>query len=412
MQPRLALPLLFLAACHGAASPTPTPPEPRAGEISALQFPASIPDAPQVLSAGGSVIANPKVVAITFAGEDRADDIEAFVAGIGATSYWHDATAEYGVGPLTALAPVRLTETPPANTTDQEIQAWVAGKLDGTHPEFATPSLDTIYAVFYPATTTITQGGSKSCSAFGGYHNEAPLKAGLNVAYAVLPRCTDPRLGMFDYLTSAASHELIEASTDPRPLTDPAYGTLDDAHFVWERFLGGAETGDMCAQNVNADYKPADFPYTVQRNWSNASAAAGQDPCVPADPSMPYFNAAPATPMDDMALTFAQQEIDTKGWTLSVGESKTIALELFSTAPTETPWQIDAFDMSSLRSGMKSSSLAFSFDSSTGQNGSTVQMTVTATGVSTSRLGASTFIIRSKLGERTNFWLGLIKISS
>jgi hypothetical protein len=127
---------------------------------------------------------------------------------------------------------------------------------------------------------------------------------------------------------------------------------------------------------------------------------------------MPYFNAAPSTPMDDMALTFAQQEIDTKGWTLGVGESKTIALDLFSTAPTGTPWQVDALDLSSARTGTKSSSLAFSFDTPSGENGSTLQMTVTATGASTSRLGASTFIIRSKLGDRTNYWLGLIKISS
>jgi hypothetical protein len=347
-----------------------------------------------------------KVVAITFAGDALAGDVEKLLGQLGATSYWHTVTSEYGVGPLTALKPVHLTETPPAMLADQDIQTWLAGKLDGTHPEFPAYDPSTIYAIFYPAATTITLGGGQSCQVFGGYHSEAQIKAAEVAVYAVLPRCSDPSASDLELLTSATSHELVEAVEDPHPMSDPAFAQVDDAHFMWERVNGGSEAGDLCAQLANADITLDGLGYSVQRCWSNIQAAAGHDPCVPAAQTA-YFNAAPATQGDDLTLSFGGQSLDTKGWTLPVGQSVTIPLNLFSDGPT-ADWTVTAIDLTSKRTG-RAPTLQFQLMPDHGQNGTTLQLIVTPTAPSPSRSGTSTFEIRSQLGADHNFWLGLVK---
>src|SRR5262249_39975352 len=116
----------------------------------------------------------------------------------------------------------------------------------------------------------------------------------LAVAYAVIPRCGNfGNLTGLDAVTAAESHELIESATDPYPMYDPAYDRLDDDHYYWSSTLGGAETGDMCAQNPTAFTRFSELPYIVQRTWSNQAALAGHDPCVPPIPDTVYFSAVP-----------------------------------------------------------------------------------------------------------------------
>jgi len=57
-------------------------------------------------------------------------------------------------------------------------------------------------------------------------------------------------------------------------MTDPAYAHTDLDHIAYS-FLSLAELGDMCTLVGNAFFRPADFPYTVQRMGSNAQALAG-----------------------------------------------------------------------------------------------------------------------------------------
>ena len=62
-----------------------------------------------------------------------------------------------------------------------------------------------------------------------------------------------------------------EAATDPQPLDNPAYLQVDDNHAVYARLTGGGgEVGDMCEAYADANFQPTDFPYMVQRIWSNA----------------------------------------------------------------------------------------------------------------------------------------------
>ena len=91
-----------------------------------------------------------------------------------------------------------------------------------------------------------------------------------------------------DLTTFMASHEMVEASTDP---FGTAYAQTDLDHIAWAYFFG-SEVGDMCAFHAGAAITPSDIGFAVQRTWSNAAAAAFEDPCVPGE-SSPLFLAAP-----------------------------------------------------------------------------------------------------------------------
>src|SRR5262249_54637153 len=139
---------------------------------------------------------------------------------------------------------------------DSDIQSWLAGKLNADDPAFPAADENTLIALYYPDGVTISLQGSQSCSTFGGYHNNITLDGAhgnRHVAYSVLPHCNGfAGMNELDTATSSASHEYIEATTDPYPNNppdgDPAYAQTDNAHLFWLFALGGGETGDMCAQ--------------------------------------------------------------------------------------------------------------------------------------------------------------------
>ena len=97
------------------------------------------------------------------------------------------------------------------------------------------------------------------------------------------PSCSTCVASRTDYAPSSLSHELVEASTDPLVQTNAAYLGVDLNHLVWDITPGGG-IADLCA------FEPQSFQrlvgtFMVQRIWSNAAAAAGQDPCTPGLPA-------------------------------------------------------------------------------------------------------------------------------
>jgi hypothetical protein len=124
-----------------------------------------------------------------------------------------------------------------------------------TNSAFPQPDADTLYFVYLPPGVVSVQGGSRSCQAFCGYHNNAN---GL-FSYAVMPYpgcagCTGG-LAPLDALTSTSSHELVEAITD----AVPGQGWYDD---------NNGEIGDICAWKTKKVGQ-----YTVQLEWSNQANA-------------------------------------------------------------------------------------------------------------------------------------------
>ncbi len=206
-----------------------------------------------------------------------------------------------------------------------------------------------------------------------------------------------------DALTDTGSHELIEGSTDPYPLTDhPAYGQVDNAHIFWLLALGGGETSDMCAQSHTASYNDPDVGYMVQRSWSNKAAAAGKDPCVPR-PREPYFNSAPVL-NDNVTLGGLGSTIKVKGVQIPIGATKTVEIDLFSEAATSGPWEVAAYDYNEYMGGQPA--LDFSFDATSGQNGQKLHLDITPLKVG--QYNVEMFFIVSKLGDQQNIWVGVV----
>jgi hypothetical protein len=352
---------------------------------------------PQIVNQGGKVLSNPKIVPIFFAGDAMADALEDFVGSFGCTDHWRKAVGEYGVGDAIASTSVRLTEKAPTSTTDTAMEAWLANKI--TSKAFEAPTPDTVYMIFYPDGTTIEQGGAQSCQQFGGYHTNITLPDGTDAAYGVVPRCKNfGGMGVNDSTTGSASHEIMEAATDPYNKQSPAYAYVDDQHYAWMFVLGG-ESGDLCAQEEDAFYKPQGYKYTVQRNWSNIAARSGKDPCLPGS-GKPWFTAAPKL-TDDIDLFGAPS----KGVTVPAGTSKTIDLDVYSEDPAESI-TVDVMDGGNLGGGGGGASSTYALDRSSGKNGDTLKLTITApAGASQSELF---IVVLNGNGKMRIAWVGAV----
>jgi hypothetical protein len=346
-------------------------------------------NAPQVLSAGGGVLATPKVVPIVFAGDSAMQSqLETFLAKLASSQYWSATTAEYGVGSLAVGATIVSTDSPP--TTEAALGPWLVAHLDGTHPDWPAFNASTIYTVFLPFGVTFQSHLGTSCASFGGYHAELAGAHGEKIVYALVPRCDD-----IDALTRTTSHELVEAATDPLLSTNGAYQLLDSDHAIWRR-KPGAELGDMC-EYVPTATQPLVAGFLVQRTWSNASASAGHDPCVPMAAS-PYYAAVPV--LND-AATFAG--VPTKAVQIPLGASKVVDVVLFSDGPS-ADFSVTAFDVHLLTS-LSTADLGFSWDKTTGHNGDTLHLTITR--LQNGQGGSEFVLISGPTGSGVSTWWGM-----
>jgi hypothetical protein len=148
-------------------------------------------------------------------------------------------------GTLTVLTP-KLKSSVSDTAIQQMLQSEIA-----SNPAVPHPTPNTLYFVFLPPGVKVVHGGSASCQAFCGYHND--ISGQIFYAAMPYPGCTGCTGGLatVDALTSTSSHELCEAITD----AIPGQGWYDDAN---------GEIGDICAWKTK---KVGQF--TVQLEWSN-----------------------------------------------------------------------------------------------------------------------------------------------
>jgi hypothetical protein len=334
---------------------------------------------PTIPANGGPVFSHPLLVTVTYANDPE----RSFVEGLGAylpTSPWLSAVgAEYGVG-LGSSANVELPGDAPATISDSEIQALVESLVSaGTAPDPEAgvlarqlfPSSDggpvdagpdvsdgggdgassveiprAIYMMYFPRTTEVTLEGSSLCEVSGGgYHFQTALAShGQAFSYAVITRCSTRA-----ELVQSASHEFIEAATDPSA-GDPAFSITDPLD-PWSYF--GGEVGDLCSllqpQWTEGGYSG------IQRVYSNASAAAGGDPCLPS--SSPYYGTS-LNPSEGLAI-FA-------------GSKATVAITGWSTGPVED-WTVSAVNYIASPLGFAP---VFEVPTTTMNNGGTATLTV------------------------------------
>ena len=357
---------------------------------------------PQLASFGGPVLHNPRIVPITYANDDLADQIEDFVDSFGCTDYWRQAVSEYGVGQAEMLTPVRLADASPATISDTQIAAFLGKQIKAAAPGFANAPADVLFAFYFQSNTRIELFGEQSCSSFDGYHSSTVVN-GVKVSYAVMARCQDSDI---DEQTATSSHEFVEATTDPNPESSPAYLQPDQDHTVWG-FGAGGEAGDLCTFLPQADIRPDGYPFLVQRTWSNASILAGGDPCVPAPTpvtSEPFVAGIPDLP-DVIPVQNTIGGNTTRGIAIAVGDSRTVDVHLYAQNASSMSWTISAHDTSQFTEGQTRLNLAL--DTTTATNGGVAHLTITRLSKG-STYGAEPFSIHSHYTGRDMFWYGVV----
>jgi len=275
---------------------------------------------------GGTRIVHPELVLITYANDPNRATLEAHARWLVGSSWLTDVGAEYGIGTGSVLATIHRTDDAPPTTTTAEIEALLqAGVTDRSLPPGSDNSYaNVLYVIYFPIGTTITDSDlGTSCVSYGGYHTEIS-NGGNPFAYAVIPTCHDfnPALTDIETEEEAMTHELIEAATDARPMTHPAFAfTTSFPYSPW--LFVGAELADLCALHVGPTaYVRDPSGFVASRVWSNAAAMANdRDPCVP----IPA--AAAATPYYQVSIAPGTAQVVTPG------TSVTFDLTAWSTGP-------------------------------------------------------------------------------
>jgi len=374
-------------------APDTAPPDTDAAapDDASVTYPADHTPMPIVPNNGGRILQNPEIVTVTFAGDDptMVSRVQQFDDIITTTAWWSAVSAEYCdqpgnspcIGPGSSGGHVVISDTLASQYIDSStggpsslqdfIRAHVVGDADaGITADLPPVDDNTLYVFYFPPNVTITLDGQDSCSSFGAYHNTMILPNKSNVdsfgAYAIIPRCGTKE----STTTISASHEIIEAATDPD------IGENSIAYYLFDTLWGpeGGEVGDLCEGFGSGSTTESTF--TVQRIWSNKSGAASHSPCVPIPNGEVYFNAAPR--QSKVVLPKA-------------GASAVVDIDVYSDAPKD-PWTLSVLDYAAFQGG--NSGLTFKFDKTSVQNGDHVQLTVTASGTLSS--SGDQFAIESK----------------
>lgn len=313
-------PLLTLAFCVLIAS--------CAGGSGSAPAPSLLPD---VTDHGGPVMAHPQIVPIFYANDADTATLTRFSQWIVTSQWLQTVGADYGVGTGSVLKVVQRTDVAPAMIDDTQIVSLLyAGLADGSLPRPAGGLADVLYMIYVPMQTTVTLGPATSCVDFGGYHKSA-RQGGVELSYAVVAACPDFFRGLTDVedREGVASHELIEAATDPVPFNHPSF-QLNDPISSW--LVLGGEVGDLCQRGDGKEiWRESGF--VAQRSWSISAAAAEHDPCVPGA-SMDYVNLVAQPARVPRIAPGGHQAITLRGWA--------------SGAARGTSWPIEAVSVSAM----------------------------------------------------------------
>ena len=262
---------------------------------------------PQVPDHGGAVLAHVELVTVTFSGYAFADDVEAFGDWLVGSQWLADVGRDYGVGNGTHAAKVRLAASTAVPATDADLRALLANLVSaGTVP---APTASTLYTVYLPPGTAFTAGSlGTDCKDYSGYHSEP--RTGTDYAYALVGACDGyvSGLSLLENVERTASHEIIEAATDPHVALGRAY-VLDDFTNAWA--VPEGEVADIC----RLGWTVRDGAFLAQRVWSNTAAKAGTFPCVPAPSGAPPYRNVSVSPSGTVLVDPGQTlTLTVRGW--------------------------------------------------------------------------------------------------
>jgi hypothetical protein len=350
---------------------------------------------PVMQNFGGPVLTNPTVRAIFFNGDPQQADVDALLPTLQSSGWWSSVTSEYGVGDLTVADDLRIAQSPPPNVTSATLVADLAALV----PE---PDPGTMYMFVIPQNTEFDDQGA-CCRDFDGEH-EVDSIGTTRISTSFVCGCAGsdgPQFSAADELSITISHELAEAATDP--LDTAAWGGVDDDHVAWEILTEG-EIADMCEFLDDVAISVDGIPHPVQRIWSNASSAAGDDPCIPFPGSEVFFNSVPVLPDKASVTDLFGSQVTTKVKKIAIGQSAIIEVQLYSQADTG-PWTVTAFDGNELNNGP--ARLHFAWDNTEGKNGDVLHLTITVDSIDPTA-GGDVFMIDSVQGNFSTISMGMI----
>jgi hypothetical protein len=311
-----------------AAAEAPVPPKRKAAATVdvAAQRKLIAERLPRVEYLGGPFIRRPRVVTITFAGDSAGlvARLERFGEALTRTNWWRTVSEEYCakagdcIGEGQPGLAVRLEETLPADVHADELGERLAGHAKAGR--FGTIDPDTVLLVYLPKGVTLRDATVPRYCEGGPRAVHRALRVEKHaVGLAIVPRCGDEAT-----LTGTASHELLEATTNP----DAARrGFAFKPQPATEGFLsGGVEPVDPCVLLLRGRNRATEHGRTMQRAWSNRAAAEGTDPCVPHVGSAPFVALVPEQPSvhlkipgEHVKATFeAAASGEVRGWKVSV----------------------------------------------------------------------------------------------
>ena len=299
-----------------ASAPSEASPSTTEGGVGDSGFaPAVHAPFPQVPNNGGRILVSPQLVTVTFADYPYESSVQAFGDWIVASDWLTTVGKDYGVGAGQHVADVVLTSDLPAMMSSADVEPLLIDAMtSGALLSPPAPDSDFVYIVYFPSSTkTYSYSGAPYCT---GWHSSFDVTVdggSISVPYAAISTGCDYRPPGESELQDAeqeASHEIIEAATDPFPKA-PAY-TITDPSNPWH-YLDG-EVGDLCVFKTMVE-----SGFEVQRIWSNSVAASGNaDPCQPNPSGAPFYGTSTTSPS---AIAIA------------AGQSAAITVTAWSSAP-------------------------------------------------------------------------------
>jgi hypothetical protein len=317
---------------------------------------------------GGPLLTAAQIITFTFSDTPGVPTLQSFGQTVTQTPWFAEVTKDYCIndggtciGPGPAGVSIALPAAADATYVDTfgfgsatggtDLEAFINAQIAAavTAKTIPAPGPNSLYAFYFPPTTTIWMGpvnqGSPSCGtaaapSWEGYHSAMTYTDGTTpIVYAILPDCSsgDP-VADLEGVTIAASHEVVEAVTDPgsnntlswyldQPMTADAGITVNQfRNDPWGSSEQFQEVADNCESILLQDWQLDSGTY-VQRIWSTSAAALGHNPCVPVPTGEAYYNAS-----TDKALYVA-----------NVGDTFTVDVSAFSDM-ARSSWRLDAID--------------------------------------------------------------------
>ena len=396
--PRMTRAVLAVSLVVGAQNASPPPGDQKTTAparpvpiADPTRYPAVDPPAPALVYAGGHFLRHPRVVTITWKGDDDTlvSRLEAFGASITRGAWWSTVTAGLCaskgdcMGPGGEASSVRLDEPFPGTATLADLATQIGVLVDrGVLPR---PADERILLAYLPSGSA-PSGITDACAPYGtrAVHTTFAWPQGAAIAswpVAFVFRCGDD----IGELTATASHEILEAASDP---------TLDG--FRLERTprarpftLYGVEAVDLCKLVTLDDHRAYVDGWVVQRAWSNEDAQAGRNPCVPHRVNDAYVAVVPREPVVTL--------VRAKG---------SAVLRLTGISDRAVPaWSVAAFELAALRGAR--SCFAFAFDRPDATNGSTLSLTIRL--VQPACAGSPVLLV-STLGTRSHAWPVVVEV--